>query len=84
MDTSSLPEPVERLENPRPLFPGEPWFALAAGIGAWLLTRRNPSLAVRSLGTFFGATLVARAAHGRRRLGKVMRWTPIGGDIRRG
>jgi hypothetical protein len=53
------------------------------GVAAWLATRRNPSLAVRTLGTFVGAALVARAAHGRRRLSNVMRWTPIGGGIRR-
>lgn len=77
------PDAIERFDDPRPLFPGEPWVALAGGIAAWLLTRRHPSLAVRTLGTFVGATLVARAAHGRRRLSSVMRWTPVGGGIRR-
>lgn len=74
---------AQRLENPAPLFPGEHWVDLAGGIAAWLLTRKHPSLAVRTLGTFLGATLVARAAHGRKRLSSVMRWTPIGGGIQR-
>ncbi|TFY98200.1 hypothetical protein [Ramlibacter humi] len=77
------PDAVQRLENPEPLFPGEQWIDLAGGIAAWLLTRKHPSLAVRTLGTFLGATLVARAAHGRQRLSSIMRWTPIGGGIQR-
>jgi hypothetical protein len=77
------PEAVKRFDNPRPFFPGEQWVALGAGVAAWMLTRKNPSLAMRSLGTFIAATLVARAAHGRRRMSNVLRWTPIGGGIKR-
>lgn len=80
---SSKPEPIQRYDDPRPLFPGEHWAALAVGLTAWLLTRKNPSLSIRTLGTFIGAALVARAAHGHRRLSSVMRWTPVGGGIRR-
>ena len=80
---ASKPKAVRRFDNPRPLFPGEPWVALAAGVATWLATRKQPSLAVRTLGTFVGATLVARAAHGRRRLSATLRWTPLGGGIRR-
>lgn len=83
MDTSSKPEAIKRYDNPKPLFPGEHWVALGVGLAAWLATRRNPSLSVRTLGTFVGAALVARAASGRRRLGNIMRWTPVGGGIRR-
>jgi uncharacterized membrane protein len=77
------PEVIKRFDNPRPLFPGERWVDLAGGIAAWLLTRKHPSLAVRTLGVFIGATLVARAAHGHEHLSQVMRWTPVGGGIRR-
>ena len=77
------PEPIARFDNPRPLFPGEHWLDLAGGIAAWMLTRKHPSLAVRTLGTFLGATLVARGAHGRQHMSSVMRWTPIGGGIKR-
>jgi hypothetical protein len=83
MQASNKPEVVKRFDNPEPLFPGEHWVDLAGGIAAWLVTRRHPSLAVRTLGVFIGATLVARAAHGRRRMSNVMRWTPIGGGIKR-
>lgn len=65
------------------LFPGEHWVALGVGLAAWLVTRKHPSLSVRTLGTFVGAALVARAASGRRRLSNIMRWTPVGGGIRR-
>ena len=77
------PDTIKRFDNPRPLFPGEHLVDLAGGIAAWFLTRKHPSLAVRTLGTFLGATLVARAAHGHQRMSQVMRWTPIGGGIKR-
>jgi hypothetical protein len=77
------PEALDRYDDPEPLFPGEHWVDLAGGIAAWLLTRKHPSLAVRTLGTFLGATLVARAAHGHHRMSSIMRWTPIGGGIQR-
>ncbi|HZY18762.1 MAG TPA: hypothetical protein VFE82_09780 [Ramlibacter sp.] len=77
------PDTIKRFDDPHPLFPGEHWVDLAGGIAAWLLTRKHPSLAVRTLGTFLGATLVARAAHGRHTMSNVMRWTPIGGGIQR-
>jgi hypothetical protein len=81
--TNPTLQPIQRYDDPRPLFPGEHWVGLAAGLSAWLLTRRHPSLSVRTLGTFIGAALVARAAHGHRRLSSIMRWTPVGGGIRR-
>jgi hypothetical protein len=83
MQNRNKPEVVKRFDNPEPLFPGEQWVDLAGGVAAWLVTRRHPSLAVRTLGVFIGATLVARAAHGRRTMSNVMRWTPIGGGIKR-
>ncbi|MBC5765855.1 hypothetical protein [Ramlibacter albus] len=83
METPEKPAAVKRYDKPRPFFPGEPWVALAAGVASWFFTRKHQSLSVRTLGTFVGATLVARAANGKQRLGQVMRWTPIGGGIRR-
>lgn len=77
------PDAIKRFDNPTPLFPGERWVDLAGGIAAWLITRQHRSLAVRTLGIFLGATLVARAAHGHQTLSSVMRWTPVGGGIRR-
>lgn len=83
MDTDK-PESVERFDNPKPLFPGERWVDLAGGLAAWLATRKNESLAIRSLGMFVAATLVARAAHGHKTMSTLMRWTPVGGGIKRG
>lgn len=82
-DVDVKPDALKRYDSPRPLFPGEPWVAFAAGVTAWFVTRKHPSLSVRTLGTFIGATLVARAANGHHRMSQVMRWTPIGGGIRR-
>jgi hypothetical protein len=76
-------EAVQRYDDPRPFFPGEHWVDLAVGFAAWMATRKNPSLAVRSLGTFVAAMLVARGAHGRKGMSQILRWTPVGGGIRR-
>jgi hypothetical protein len=81
--SASVPEPIKRYDNPRPFFPGEHWVDLGVGLAAWLVTRKNRSLAVRTLGTFVAAALVARGAHGRHRLSQILRWTPVGGGIRR-
>lgn len=80
---SSTPDPVQRFDNPKPLFPGERWVDLGVAIGSWLATRKNASLAIRTLGTFVAATLVARAAHGHKKLSMAMKFTPIGGGIKR-
>lgn len=79
----STPDPVQRFDNPKPLFPGERWVDLGVAIGSWLATRKNASLAIRTLGTFVAATLVARAAHGHKKLSMAMKFTPIGGGIKR-
>jgi hypothetical protein len=74
---------IKQFDAQREGFPGEHWVVLAAGIGAWLATRRHPSLIVRTLGTLAGTALVARAASGREGLSKVLRYTPVGSGIRR-
>jgi hypothetical protein len=77
------PDAIKRYDNPRPLFPGQHRAHHVGGHASWLLTKRHPSLAVRTLGVYVGATLVARAAHGHDLMGGTMRWTPIGGGIKR-
>lgn len=77
------PDSVKRFDNPKPLFPGEHWVDLAAGLAVWMATKKNESLAIRSLGMFLAATLVARAAHGHGTMSAVMKWTPVGGGIER-
>ena len=83
MFRSSKPAAVHRFDNPRPFFPGEHYVDLALGVTAWWFTRKNPSLAWRTLGTFIAATLVARGAHGRELPSKLLKWTPVGGGIKR-
>lgn len=74
---------IKQYDEERPGFPGEHWLVLAAGVGAWLITRRHPSVMVKTLGTVAGTALVARAASGRDGLSKVLRYTPVGRGIRR-
>ena len=80
---ANTPDAVHRYDNPRPFFPGEHWVDLALGVTAWWFTRKNTSLAIRTLGTFIAATLVARGAHGRELPSKLLKWTPVGGGIKR-
>lgn len=74
---------IKRYDDAREGFPGEHWMALAAGVGAWLLTRRHPSALVRTLGLIGGTALAGRAASGRDGLRKLISMTPIGGGIAR-
>jgi uncharacterized membrane protein len=76
-------EKIVELDEQREGFPGEHWIVLAAGIAAWWLTRKHPSMVVRTLGTLAGTALVARAATGREGLSNVLRYTPVGSGIRR-
>lgn len=82
---STAPGPLRRWQAwdaARPGIPGEHWVVLAAGIAAWALTRKSPSLLVRTAGVMAGTALVGRAASGRDGLAKLMRLTPVGGGIR--
>ena len=59
----SLLERLKRIDDERPSFPGEHWFALGAGL--WLLTRRPESALGRLAALAAGLALVGRAASGR-------------------
>lgn len=74
---------IKQADDARPGFPGEHWLALGAGLGVWLLSRRHPSLMVRTLGLMAGTALVGRAASGRDGVSKVLRYLPVGSGIRR-
>ena len=74
---------IKQADDARPGFPGEHWLVLAAGIGVWWMSRNHRSFAVRTLGLMAGTALVGRAASGRDGLSRVLRYTPVGGRIRR-
>ena len=61
--SDSLLARLKRLDDSRPSFPGEHWFALGAGI--WLLSRRSGSILGRLAWVAAGTALVLRAASGR-------------------
>jgi hypothetical protein len=69
---------IKASDRTRESIPGEHWLTLGAGAGVWLLSRRHPSLMVRTLGLLAGTALAARAASGRDGLAKVLRFTPLG------
>jgi hypothetical protein len=64
--TESLLARLKRRDDARDGFPGEHWYALAAGL--WLLTRGRGSAVARAAGVIAGAALIARAAAGRQGL----------------
>lgn len=85
-DTDTAVRQIKELkayDEARPGFPGEHWLVLAAGLGAWLASRRHPSFMVRTLGLMAGTALVGRAASGRDGVAKLVRYLPVGGGIRR-
>lgn len=82
MSESTL-QRIKRQDEQRPGFPGEHWLVLGAGVGVWLLTRHHRSVAVKTVGMLAATALVARAASGRDGLSKLLRYTPLGGAIRR-
>ncbi|MFC5497870.1 hypothetical protein ACFPOE_10035 [Caenimonas terrae] len=82
-DAISTLKKIKEYDDARPGFPGEHWIVLGAGIGLWLATRRRRSMVVQALGALGATALAARAASGREGLSKVLRYTPLGGGIRR-
>jgi hypothetical protein len=79
----NLLQKIKAYDESREGIPGEHWLVLGAGVAAWLLTRRHPSLLVRTLGLMAGTALAGRAASGRDGLAKALRFTPIGRGIAR-
>jgi hypothetical protein len=73
---------VKQFDQQRPSLPGEHLLTLAAGLGVWMLSRRHPSMLVRTAGLAAGTALAGRAASGRDGLRKWLRVLPIGRGIR--
>ncbi len=82
MATNVLAELKQR-DEARDGFPGEHWFVLAAGLGVWYLSAKHPSAVVKLAGITAATALIGRAASGRDGLAKVLRYTPVGGALRR-
>jgi hypothetical protein len=78
----SLVERARAHDQARDSFPGEHWLALGAGLAAWALTRKSPSVVVRTAGMLAATALVGRAASGRDGVGRLLRYTPLGRRIR--
>lgn len=74
---------IKQYDESRPSFPGEHWMTLAAGLGAWMLTRKHPSMLMRTVGLVAGTALVGRAASGRDGVAKLVRYLPVGAALRR-
>ncbi len=73
---------IKQYDGRRPGFPGEHLLVLAAGLGVWMVSRRHPSMLVRTAGLAAGTALVGRAASGRDGLRKVLRMLPVGRGLR--
>lgn len=73
---------IKQYDESRPGFPGEHWMVLAAGLGVWMLTRKHPSVLLRTAGLVAGTALVGRAASGRDGVARLVRYLPVGAGIR--
>ncbi|MES3000234.1 MAG: hypothetical protein V4787_06040 [Pseudomonadota bacterium] len=83
LEEKSALQKIKEADDAREGVPGEHWMVLGAGLGVWLLSRRSPSLMLRTLGLMAGTALVGRAASGRDGVSKVLRYLPVGGGISR-
>lgn len=75
--TPTFIQKIKAYDASREGIPGEHWLAAAAGVGAWLATRRHPSLAVRVIGSIAGTLLIARSVQGRNVPNRLARWLPF-------
>ncbi len=82
MQSETLEE-LKQYDESRDDFPGEHWIVLAAGLGVWYLTSKHSSAVVKMVGVAAATALIGRAASGRNGLAKVLRYTPVGGALRR-
>ncbi|MEO8279418.1 MAG: hypothetical protein ABI564_06975 [Ideonella sp.] len=74
---------IQQYDEARDGFPGEHWIVLAAGLGVWYLSARHRSAFVKLAGMAAATALIGRAASGRDGLSKLLRYTPVGGALRR-
>ena len=56
---------------------GKHWLTLGAGLAAWWLTRRHPSMLIRTAGMMAGTALAGRAASGRGGIAKALYYLPF-------
>ena len=69
---------LKNYDNARPGIPGEHWLTFGAGLAVWWLSRRHPSVGVRTVGMLASTVLVGRATSGRDGIAKVFRLLSIG------
>jgi hypothetical protein len=82
MKVNSKLDQVKTYDTSRAGMPGEHWIVLGAGLAAWLLTRKHPSVIVRTAGMMAGTALIGRSASGRDGVAKLLRYLPVGKGIR--
>lgn len=82
--TTNLITRLKAYDDAREGLPGEHWVVLGAGLGLWYLSSKQPSFIVRLLGMAAATALVGRAASGRDGVVNLLRYTPVGGTMRRG
>lgn len=73
---------LKEYDEAREGIPGEHWIVLAAGLGVWYWSAKQPSAIVKLLGMAAATALIGRAASGRDGLTKLFRYTPVGGALR--
>lgn len=74
---------LKQYDDARDDFPGEHWIVLTAGLGLWYLSTKSRSALLELVGMAAATALIGRAASGRNGLAKLLRYTPVGGALRR-
>lgn len=84
MKQENIAQPMKNYDDARADQPGKHWLTLAAGLAAWWLTRKHPSMLLRTAGMMAGTALAGRAASGRGGIARVLKYLPFGRGLRSG
>lgn len=84
MKQANTPSAMKNYDEARTEQSGQHWLTLGAGLAAWWLTRKSPSMLLRTAGMVAGTALAGRAASGRGGIARVLKYLPLGRGLRSG
>ena len=84
MKKENMPKAMKNYDAAPADQPGNHWLTLGAGLAAWWLTRKHPSMLLRTAGMMAGTALAGRAASGQGGIAWLLKYFPFGRGLRSG